>query len=162
MATYNAEFSIPVSFSFFLALDSRRLTLDSLIMTQATITAKEEPMAESFRDTLETFENQYSDREYQIEIVCPEFTSICPKTGQPDFGALTIRYAPHEKCVELKSLKVYLQKFRNEGIFYEHVTNRILDDLVAVLAPRRIELAAAFTPRGGIHTTVTARFDASS
>ena len=119
-------------------------------------------MTEDFRDTLQVFENQYPDREYEIEIVCPEFTSVCPQTGQPDFGTLTIKYVPSERCVELKSLKLYLQKFRNEGIFYEHVTNHILDDLMAALAPRRIELRAAFTPRGGIHTTVTARFESNS
>jgi 7-cyano-7-deazaguanine reductase len=110
----------------------------------------------SFRDVLETFDNQYPGRDYTIEIVCPEFTSVCPKTGQPDFGTLTFRYVPDRKCMELKSLKLYLQQFRNEGIFYEHVTNRILDDLAAVLAPRRLELIASFTPRGGITTTVTA------
>ncbi len=114
------------------------------------------------RDILETFENQFPQRDYQIEIVCPEFTSVCPKTGQPDFGTLTFTYTPHQKCVELKSLKLYLQAFRNEGIFYEHVTNRILDDLVAVVAPRRMRLTAAFTPRGGITTTVTAEFVAES
>lgn len=108
-----------------------------------------------FRDTLETFENQFPNRDYTIEIVCPEFTSVCPKTGQPDFGTLTITYAPAARCVELKSLKLYLQQFRNEGIFYEHATNRILDDLVQALTPRRIVLKAAFTPRGGITTTVT-------
>ena len=107
------------------------------------------------------FANQYPQRDYTIEIVCPEFTSVCPKTGQPDFGTLTITYTPEAKCVELKSLKLYLQQFRNEGIFYEHVTNRILDDLVAVLAPRRMKLVAAFTPRGGISTNVTAEFAAS-
>jgi len=112
----------------------------------------------SFRDTLETFENQHPQRDYQIEIVCPEFTSVCPKTGQPDYGTLTIRYIPDALCVELKSLKLYLQSYRNEGIFYENVTNVILDDLVAVLAPRRMTLIAAFTPRGGITTTVTAEF----
>jgi 7-cyano-7-deazaguanine reductase len=110
------------------------------------------------RDVLETFENQYPDRDYSIEIVCPEFTSVCPKTGQPDFGRLVFRYVPDRKCVELKSLKLYLQQFRNEGIFYEHVTNRILDDVVALLAPRRMELTAAFTARGGITSTVTATF----
>src|SRR6187549_960126 len=104
----------------------------------------------SRREILETFENQFPEREYTIEIVCPEFTSVCPKTGQPDFGTLTITYVPHLKCVELKSLKLYLQGFRNEGIFYEHVTNRILDDLTSVLLPRRMQLVAAFTPRGGI------------
>lgn len=113
-------------------------------------------MPDNFRDILETFENQYPGRDYDINIVCPEFTSVCPKTGQPDFGTLTFTYTPADKCVELKSLKLYLQRFRNEGIFYEHVTNRILDDLVAVLAPGRITLVASFTPRGGISTTVTA------
>ena len=112
----------------------------------------------SFRDVLETFENRYSGRDYTIEIVCPEFTSVCPMTGQPDFGTLIFRYVPDGKCVELKSLKLYLQQFRNEGIFYEHVTNRILDDVASVLAPRRMELTAAFTARGGITTTVTATF----
>src|SRR5258705_6387198 len=110
------------------------------------------------RSRLETFENQYPQRDYAIEIVCPEFTSVCPKTGQPDFGTLTITYSPAARCVELKSLKLYLQEFRNEGIFYEHVTNAILDDLVAVLAPRRLRIVAAFTPRGGISTKVTAEF----
>ena len=117
-------------------------------------------MPEPSRAILETFANQYSGREYQIEIVCPEFTSVCPKTGQPDFGTLTITYTPAEKCGELKSLKLYLQQFRNEGIFYEHATNRILDDLVAAVAPRQMTLRASFTPRGGITTTVTAQFEA--
>ena len=115
-------------------------------------------MTENFREVLETFDNQYPARDYTIEIVCPEFTSVCPKTGQPDFGTLTFRYVPERKCVELKSLKLYLQQFRNEGIFYEHVTNRILDDLVSLLAPRQMELTAAFTARGGITTTVMAAF----
>lgn len=118
-------------------------------------------MTDSFREALETFENQFPDRDYTIEIVCPEFTSVCPKTGQPDFGTLTIRYVPDVRCVELKSLKLYLQQFRNEGIFYEHVTNRILDDLVAVVQPRQITLVADFRPRGGITTTVTATYTAS-
>ncbi len=114
------------------------------------------------REILETFENRYPDRDYTIEIVCPEFTSVCPKTGQPDFGALTITYVPEARCVELKSVKLYLQQFRNEGIFYENVTNRILDDLVAAIAPRRMTVVAAFHARGGITTTVTARFEAHS
>jgi len=107
-----------------------------------------------FRSELETFDNPYPGREYQVEIVCPEFTSLCPKTGQPDFGTLTFRYVPEAKCVELKSLKLYLQKFRDVGIFYENVTNSIFDDLVETLHPRRMELVAAFTARGGITTTV--------
>jgi len=106
------------------------------------------------RDQLETFTNQFPGRDYVIEIVCPEFTSMCPKTGQPDFGTLTFRYVADALCVELKSLKVYLQAFRNEGIFYENVTNRILDDLVAVLKPRRMTLVAQFTPRGGISSRI--------
>jgi 7-cyano-7-deazaguanine reductase len=117
--------------------------------------------AVAFRATLEVFANQYPDRDYTIEIVCPEFTSVCPKTGQPDFGVLTITYTPDRKCVELKSLKLYLQQFRNQGIFYEHATNRILDDLVAVVAPRAMSLSAAFTPRGGITTTVRVVYSAS-
>jgi 7-cyano-7-deazaguanine reductase len=112
-------------------------------------------MPDSFRARLETFDNQFPEREYTVEIVCPEFTSVCPMTGQPDFGTLTITYTPDRKCVELKSLKLYLQSFRNQGIFYENITNRILDDLVAALAPRRLKLIAAFTPRGGISTSVT-------
>lgn len=117
---------------------------------------EKEPMVTDFRDQLETFENQYPGRDYVIEIVCPEFTSVCPKTGQPDFATLTLCYTPNQKCVELKSLKLYLQRFRNEGLFYENVTNAILDDVAAVVEPRWIKLVAAFTARGGITTTVTA------
>lgn len=119
-------------------------------------------MSSSFRDILETFENQYAGRRYTIEIVCPEFTSVCPRTGQPDFGTIIIRYIPRRKCVELKSLKFYLQRYRNEGIFYEHLTNRILDDLVAVVEPEEMTVTAKFNPRGGITTTVTAEFRAST
>jgi 7-cyano-7-deazaguanine reductase len=103
---------------------------------------------------LETFDNPYPLRDYVIETTCPEFTSVCPKTGQPDFGTLIISYVPDNKCVELKSLKLYLQRFRNEGIFYEAVTNRILDDLVAVIEPRQMTLTASFTPRGGLSSVV--------
>lgn len=115
-------------------------------------------MTDNFREELETFENQFPNRDYVIETVCPEFTSVCPKTGQPDFGELTITYVPDRLCIELKSLKMYLQRFRNHGAFYEHVTNRILDDLVAVCAPRHMKIVAAFTPRGGIRTRITAEF----
>lgn len=103
---------------------------------------------------LETFPNPNPDRHYVIETVCPEFTSVCPKTGHPDFGTLTISYVPKEKCVELKSLKLYLQEYRNHGAFYESVTNLILDDLVSVTEPEWMDLKAEFTPRGGIRTTV--------
>ncbi|NOY29470.1 MAG: NADPH-dependent 7-cyano-7-deazaguanine reductase QueF [Planctomycetes bacterium] len=108
-----------------------------------------------FRSLLETFENQFPSRDYCIEIGCPEFTSVCPKTGQPDFGTLTISYTPNLKCVELKSLKFYLQAYRNEGIFYEHITNVIFDDLVGTLEPRWLKIVAAFNARGGITETVT-------
>lgn len=113
------------------------------------------------RTLLETFPNQFPEREYQIEIVCPEFTSVCPKTGQPDFGTLAITYSPAQRCVELKSLKFYLQSYRNEGIFYENVTNVILDDLAGVLQPRWIKLEAAFSARGGITETVTVEYSSS-
>ena len=107
---------------------------------------------------LEVFDNQFPQRNYTIEIVCPEFTSVCPKTGQPDFGTLTFLYVPDQKCVELKSLKLYLQQFRNQGIFYENITNRILDELVAAVQPRSMKLTASFTPRGGISTTVVVEY----
>ena len=119
-------------------------------------------MDDSFRNVLETFENPNPTRDYTIEIVCPEFTSVCPKTGQPDFGTLTITYVPEAKCVELKSLKFYLQQYRNQGVYYETVTNRILDDLAAVLRPRRMTLTDAFTPRGGLTTTVTVSVEQKS
>ena len=105
-------------------------------------------------DQLETFPNQYAGRDYTIEIVCPEFTSVCPKTGQPDFGTLTFTYTPGERCVELKSLKLYLQRYRNEGVFYEHIVNRLLDHFVAACQPVRCTVVGAFTPRGGLTTTV--------
>lgn len=112
----------------------------------------------NFVDMLETFPNPNPAREYTIEIVCPEFTSVCPKTGQPDFGTLTFTYIPAGKCVELKSLKLYLQQFRNEGIFYEAATNRILDDVCGIVRPKWMRLTGAFTPRGGISTTVVVEF----
>ncbi len=111
-----------------------------------------------FRNTLETFDNPYPNRDYEIETICPEFTSVCPKTGQPDFGTLTITYVPDQKCYELKSLKLYLQQYRNHGAFYEQVTNLILDDLVAVCQPRWLTIIGAFTPRGGIRTNVTVHY----
>ncbi|MDR2642501.1 MAG: preQ(1) synthase [Planctomycetaceae bacterium] len=110
------------------------------------------------RSILETFSNSYPNRDYLIEIVCPEFTSVCPKTGQPDFGTITFQYTPDNLCVELKSLKLYLQQFRNEGIFYENVTNRILDDMVQILSPRWMRIVASFTPRGGISTSITVEY----
>jgi 7-cyano-7-deazaguanine reductase len=116
-----------------------------------------ETMSENFREMLETFDNPHPGRDYEIETICPEFTSVCPLTGQPDFGTLTIRYVAAEKCFELKSLKLYLQRYRNHGAFYEDVTNLILDDLVAVTQPKWMEIVAEFTPRGGIRTNIKAR-----
>ncbi len=113
-------------------------------------------------DQLETFPNPAPRRDYTIEIVCPEFTSLCPMTGQPDFGTITYAYTPDEKCVELKSLKLYLQRFRNEGIYYEGVVNRLLDDFVTACRPRRCRVVGSFTPRGGITTSVTCTYEASA
>ena len=109
---------------------------------------------ESRQQILEVFDNQFPQRDYVIETICPEFTSVCPKTGQPDFGELEFRYIADKVCVELKSLKFYLQSYRNDGIFYENVTNTIVNDLVTVLDPRWIQLKAKFSPRGGISTNV--------
>jgi 7-cyano-7-deazaguanine reductase len=109
---------------------------------------------------LETFPNPSPGRDYTIDIVCPEFTSLCPKTGQPDFGTITFSYTPGERCVELKALKLYLQRYRDQGIFYEAVVNRLLDDFVAACHPRRCRVVGAFTPRGGITTTVTCVYEA--
>lgn len=105
---------------------------------------------------LETFPNPYPKRDYEIAFDCPEFTCVCPKTGQPDFATLRIRYVPDRLCIELKSLKLYLWSYRNEGHFHEEVTNLILDDLVKACRPRRISIEGDFYIRGGIHTVVRA------
>lgn len=106
--------------------------------------------------SLETFDNPMPDRDYTIRIEVPEFTCLCPKTGQPDFATLHIEYVPDQKCVELKSLKLYVWAYREEGAFHEAVTNAILDDLVKATAPRFMRLTAEFNVRGGIYTTVVA------
>lgn len=105
---------------------------------------------------LETFPNPEPGRDYTVEFTCPEFTCLCPRTGQPDFATFRIRYVPDRRCVELKSLKLYLWSFRDEGHFHEAVTNRILTDLVAATRPRRMEVEGDFLVRGGIHTVVRA------
>jgi 7-cyano-7-deazaguanine reductase len=109
--------------------------------------------------TLETFPNPQPGRDYEIAIRCPEFTSVCPKTGLPDFGEIRITYVPDQLCLELKALKYYLIEFRNKGIFYENVTNQILDDLVAVCRPRRMTVVGDFSVRGGIKTEVTVKYE---
>ena len=119
-------------------------------------------MSEFFLEKIETFENPYPNRDYVIETVCPEFTSVCPKTGQPDFGTINISYIADQDCFELKSLKIYLQQYRNHGAFYEKVTNQILDDLVTVLEPRWMVILAEFTPRGGIRTNVSVEHQAEN
>ena len=108
------------------------------------------------RPKLEAFENKFADRTYTIEIRYPEFTSVCPKTGLPDFGEIIIKYIPDKFCVELKTLKLYLHSYRNDGIFYEHVVNKVMDDFVACCDPLEIEVIGNFNPRGGITTTVRA------
>ena len=106
--------------------------------------------------SLETFPNPKAERDYVIRFDCPEFTCLCPKTGQPDFATIRVEYVPDVLCVELKSWKLYLWSYRDEGAFHEAVTNRILEDLVALLAPRRLTVEADFYVRGGIHTVVEA------
>ena len=113
-------------------------------------------MASKPTKSLEWFDNPAPERNYEIHFECPEFTCLCPKTGQPDFATVDIRYVPEARCVELKSLKLYLWSFRQEGHFHEAITNRILDDLVALISPREMTVEAAFWVRGGITTTVTA------
>jgi 7-cyano-7-deazaguanine reductase len=109
---------------------------------------------------LETFENPQPERDYTIRIRIPEFTCLCPKTGQPDFAEMTLEYVPHKRCVELKALKMYIWSFRDQGAFHEAVTNQILEDLVAATAPRFMRLTAEFNVRGGIYTTIVAEHKA--
>ena len=113
------------------------------------------------RSILEAFPNPRPGRDYQVQFVFPEFTSVCPVTGQPDFATITVRYVPDQSCVEMKSLKLYFFSFRNKGIFYEAVTNTILDDLVAVLKPRKMTVVGDFAVRGGTAGTVTVEYDAA-
>ena len=112
------------------------------------------------RDRLETFPNPNPERDYHIQIVSPEFTCLCPKTGQPDFAEIRLDYVPDRLCVELKSLKLYYWAFREQGHFHEAVTNRIADDLIRLLSPRSLRVEAVFNVRGGIHTTVVVEYRA--
>jgi len=125
-----------------------------------------EGLQEGIRDLklpeIETWENQYPDRDYRIRIEIPEFTCICPKTGLPDFATLTIEYTPDRRCVELKSLKLYLVAYRSVGIFHEHAANKVLDDFVRAVAPRKADLTGVFNARGGIATTVSVRYPRES
>ncbi len=110
---------------------------------------------------VESFPNQFPGRDYEIEITCPEFTAVCPKTGQPDFGTIIITYVPAKMCLELKSLKLYLFSYRDRGIFYEHAVNTILDDLVASCQPIRMKVVGMFNPRGGISSRITGTYEAA-
>ncbi len=112
------------------------------------------------KEKLELFDNPSPDRDYAITIRCPEFTSVCPKTGQPDFGEIVIEYCPDKLCIELKSLKYYMQSYRDKGIFYEALTNEILDDLSGACKPRWMKVNSKFTPRGGISTEIAAEMTA--
>ena len=109
---------------------------------------------------IELFENPHPGRDYRITIKCPEFTSVCPRTGQPDFGEIIIEYCPDKSCIELKSLKLYMQSYRDKGIFYETLTNDILNDLSDRCKPRWMKITSRFTPRGGINTEVAAEYQA--
>ena len=138
-------------------LNATILTESSIVMPASpSATAKGLPMSSP---TLETFPNPKPGRDYEIAIRCPEFTSVCPKTGLPDFGEIRITYVPDATCIELKALKYYMIDFRNKGIFYEAVTNQILDDLVAACRPKRMTVVGDFSARGGITTTVTASYE---
>jgi 7-cyano-7-deazaguanine reductase len=113
-------------------------------------------MATQPSQEFETFANPRPERDYEISMECPEFTCVCPRTGQPDFATIRIRYVPDQLCVELKSLKLYLWSYRNEGAFHEAVINKILDDLVQACRPRTMTIVGDFNVRGGIHTVITA------
>lgn len=126
-----------------------------------TDTTTTQPRHTMKKEILELFDNTYPDRNYTIEIVNPEFTSVCPITGLPDFGTIIIRYVPDKSCIELKSLKYYFLEFRNAGIFYENITNRILDDLVGLLQPRSLTVITEWKARGGITETVTVSYSAT-
>lgn len=111
------------------------------------------------RSQLKTFSNQYPGREYEIDIVCPEFTALCPRTGQPDFGTINIKYVPDKNIIELKSLKLYMFSYRDQEIFHEHVVNAILDDIVVICDPILCEIKGEFNVRGGIKTVVRAKYE---
>ena len=108
--------------------------------------------------TIDSFENRHPGRDYEIEFVAPEFTSMCPMTGLPDFGTLTVTYVPDQRCIELRSFKYYLQTFRSRGIFYEEVVNQVLEDIVATISPRWLSVSGEFNTRGGISARVTATY----
>jgi len=127
-------------------------------MTQHTGYSEEHARSIGETPPLDAWPNQFRQRDYVLKIVVPEFTCVCPKTGQPDFGTVTIEYIPDETCVELKSLKLYMQAYREMGIFHENIANKVLDDFVTACSPRKARVTMRFNPRGGIYTTVTAEY----
>ena len=124
----------------------------------ATVNPAATPLTETFFPEIDVFDNRYPERDYVISIQVPEFTSVCPKTGLPDFGVIEIDYVPDKVCIELKAFKYYMLAYRNCGIFYENVVNKVLDDIVAKCNPRFIEVTGNFGARGGITTSVTANW----
>lgn len=145
---------------FFVELNSTKAVKMKTSNTKEKLRTNIIPPETVDRNILEVFDYAYKDhRDIDIEITQPEFTSLCPLTGLPDFGTINIRYRPSDKIIELKSLKYYLLQYRNVGVFYEHVVNQILEDLVSVLYPKFMEIRGIFTPRGGITTTVRVVFE---
>lgn len=130
-------------------------------MNQSDYEGRQEQIRDWKTPAIETFANIYADRDYDIAMTIPEFTCVCPKTGLPDFAQLRLVYVPNEACLELKSFKEYLLAYRNQGIFHEFAVNRILDDIVNAVKPRRAVLEGIFNPRGGIQTTVRAKYPAA-
>ena len=127
-------------------------------MVKSSYDGRQETIRSWKTPAIETFDNIYPDRDYEICMSIPEFTCVCPKTGLPDFASLELSYVPDKRCLELKSVKEYLLAFRNRGIFHENVVNKVLDDIVAAIAPRRARLTGVFNSRGGIQTTVSRDF----
>lgn len=129
-------------------------------MTESSYEGKQDHIRDWQTPEIETFKNIYTDRDYTVTMSIPEFTCVCPKTGLPDFAEFTLDYIPDKSCIELKSFKEYLLAYRNQGIFHENVVNRIVDDLVKAIAPRRLRLEGIFNARGGIQTTVVREYSA--
>lgn len=129
-----------------------------IMLLAKTLTTNPDKQMRKPQRKIDTFPNPKRNRDYQIQFTCPEFTCLCPRTGQPDFAIIKISYVPDKKCIELKSLKLYLWSYRNRGAFHEKVINQILDDLVKAISPRSMEVIGDFFIRGGIHTVVTVKY----
>jgi 7-cyano-7-deazaguanine reductase len=128
-------------------------------MTQSEYEGRQDHIRDWQTPEIETFENIYADKDYEIRMTIPEFTCVCPKTGLPDFAVIHLTYVPGARCVELKSLKEYTLAYRNKGIFHENVVNKMLDDIVEAIHPRRFRIEGVFNPRGGIQTTVVREYE---